>query len=84
VSGREVTFYTRQLCGLCDEAEVELRLLARALAFTLVERDIDEDADLKAQYNDIVPVIAVGETVIAHAPVEVADLRAAIAAALGA
>lgn len=79
---RQVTLYTRQLCGLCDEAAAELRRLAGPLSFSLVEFDIDDAAELRAQYNDIVPVIAVGETVIAHAPVDVAELRQAIAKAL--
>ena len=72
---REVTFYTRQLCGLCDEAAAELARLARELGFTITERDIDDDAGLKAQYNDIVPVIAIGDRVIAHAPVDIATMR---------
>lgn len=84
MTGREVTFYTRQLCGLCDEAEAELRRLAPLLAFRLIERDIDEDAGLRAEYSDIVPVIAVGDRVIDHAPVDIAGLRAALEAALGA
>lgn len=83
MSGREVTFYTRQLCGLCDEAEAELRRLAPTLSFTLIERDIDLDEDLRDAYTDIVPVIAVGERIIDHAPVDIAGLRAALESALG-
>ncbi len=82
MTGRQVTLYTRQLCGLCDAAAAELRHLAGPLSFSLVEFDIDEDAELRAQYNDIVPVIAVAGSVIAHAPVDLAELRAALAEAL--
>lgn len=82
VSDRAVILYTRQLCGLCDEAEAELRRLAPLLGFTLIERDVDLDADLRDAYNDIVPVIAVGERIVDHAPVDTDGLRAALEAAL--
>jgi len=79
---REVTLYTRRECGLCDETAAELHRLRDELRFTLHERDIDEDASLAAQYNDIVPVVAVGESVIAHAPVDPAALRRSLIDAL--
>jgi hypothetical protein len=79
---REVILYTRRLCGLCDETAEELRLLRYELRFTLIERDIDDDADLRARYNDIVPVVEVAGRTVTHAPVDVAALREALAAAL--
>jgi glutaredoxin len=72
---REVILYTRKQCGLCDETASELHLLRDELRFTLRELDIDDDADLRERYNDVVPVVAVGEHVIAHAPVDPAALR---------
>jgi glutaredoxin len=72
---REVILYTRRQCGLCDETAAELRRLRDELRFELRELDIDEDADLRERYNDVVPVVAVGERVIAHAPVDTAALR---------
>ena len=77
-----VTLYTRRQCGLCDETAAELRRLSGELRFSIVERDIDGDADLRARYNDVVPVIAIGDAVIAHAPIDLAALRAALASAL--
>jgi hypothetical protein len=74
----EVTLYRRRECGLCDDALFELRQLSSELRFTLVERDIDGDADLRARYNDIIPVVAIGETVIAHAPIDLGELRDAL------
>ena len=79
---REVIFYTRKQCGLCDEAAGELYRLREALRFNLRELDIDDDADLRAQYNDIVPVIAIGDRVIAHAPVDLKLLREELTAAM--
>lgn len=78
----EVVLYTRKICGLCDETLAELRALRSEFGFNLVERDIDTDDDLRQKYNDIVPVVAVAGEVVAHAPVDHAALRDAIAAAL--
>ncbi len=78
----EVTLYTRKICGLCDETLAELRALRSELGFDLIERDVDDDDALREQYNDIVPVVAVRGEVVAHAPVDIAGLRDALAAAL--
>jgi glutaredoxin len=80
---REVTPYTRRNCSLCDEAAAELRSLAAQLRFAIRELDIDEDASLRERYDAIVPVIAVGERVIARAPIAAGELRAALEEALG-
>lgn len=79
----EVTLYRRRDCGLCDDALFELRGLARDLPFAIVERDIDGDPELRARYDEIVPVIAVGDTEIAHAPIDTAELGPLLAWALG-
>lgn len=81
---REVILYTRQQCGLCDETAAELRRLRVDLNFTLTELDIDADTSLRAQYNDVVPVVAIGDHIIAHAPIDHAALRADLNAALAA
>jgi hypothetical protein len=80
---REVTFYTRRQCGLCDEALTELRALRDDLRFELRERDIDADAALRARFTDVVPVVAVGDRIIAQGPIDPAALRAQLEAALG-
>lgn len=80
---REVTLYTRSDCGLCNEAIEELWMLRGPLGFTLVSRNVDDDPALIERYNDIVPVIAVGDHVVARAPIDFATLRDALASALG-
>ncbi len=79
---RAVTLYTRRDCSLCEEAAGELRSLGRELQFDIRELDIDADPLLCEQYDQIVPVVAVGERVIAHAPIAPGELRSAIAEAL--
>jgi glutaredoxin len=80
---REVTLYTRRQCGLCDETAAALRALSRDLRFSIVELDIDNDPALLERYNDVVPVVAVGERVIAQAPIDEGALRALLLDALG-
>lgn len=78
---REVILYTRRECGLCDETAAELRRLGDELQFSIRTLDIDQDQALRAQYNDIVPVVAIGDRVVIHAPVDVPALRAVLAEA---
>lgn len=79
---REVVLYTREGCGLCDEAAAMLRALSGELRFTVREADIDGDPQALADYNDVIPVIAVDGRVVSQAPVDQAALRDALAAAL--
>jgi glutaredoxin len=62
VARPRVTLYTRASCCLCEEAK---RVIAAARAradFDYEERDIDADPELRALYNEEVPVIAIGGT----------------------
>ena len=49
----DVVLYTRAGCHLCDDAKQVLR--DARVAFS--EVDIDADADLRARYNEEVPVV---------------------------
>jgi Glutaredoxin-like domain (DUF836) len=80
---REVTLYTRSDCGLCNEAVEELWMLRGPLQFTLIARNVDDDPALVERFNHIVPVIAVGDEIVASAPIDFAGLRDQLAAALG-
>ena len=79
-----VTVYIRQDCGLCEEAEVALRRLAPALRLQVQVQvqvvDVDADPALAARFGDVLPVIAVGETVVASAPIDEPALIAALMA----
>ncbi len=79
---RDVVLYTRRLCGICDDTAIELRRLRDDLGFTLIERDVDDDDALRARYNDVIPAVAVGERIVAQAPIDPETLREALVAAL--
>lgn len=53
----EVTLYTRSRCHLCAEAKEQIHALRKQAAFTVQEIDIDGDPELRARYNEQVPVV---------------------------
>ena len=58
---RDVTFYTRGNCALCDEASASVRaaIAKHGLAVTMTVIDVDTDPALRARFTDDVPVIYV-------------------------
>ena len=54
-----VTLYTRVGCHLCDDVKQVLTAARRRAAFELEEVDIDADPDLRALYNEEVPVVTI-------------------------
>ena len=75
-----VTLYTREGCCLCDDAK---RVLAEARGkanFDYREVDIDSDPDLRRQYNEEVPVIAIDGAKAFKYSVDLKDLLRRLAA----
>ncbi|HUA63112.1 MAG TPA: glutaredoxin family protein [Verrucomicrobiae bacterium] len=56
---RRVTLYTRAGCCLCDDAKRVIAAARRETEFDYEEIDIDADGELRARYNDEVPVVAI-------------------------
>jgi len=54
-----VTLYTRANCCLCETAKEHLASARSRAEFELEEIDIDSDPELRALYNDQVPVVAI-------------------------
>ena len=62
-----VTLYSRPGCHLCEVIKEQLKTIRRDMDFHIEERNIDEDASLREQYSDDIPVIAVnGQDVFKH------------------
>ncbi len=62
----DLVLYTRDGCGLCDEARQAIQMLltdrsARGLPVpAVIEHDIDADPELHRHYFDRIPVIELG------------------------
>ncbi len=54
-----VILYTRKGCHLCEDAWDELSRLQAMYRFTLLAKDVDEDAGLVAKFDQCVPVVEV-------------------------
>lgn len=53
----KITLYTRRDCCLCEEMKEVLLGVSRAYPVDLAEVDIDQDPDLKARFDQEVPVL---------------------------
>jgi len=72
---RDVTLYTRPGCHLCEEAKAQLAPLLQEFDARLTEINIDEDPQLRAEYNEDVPVIFVGKRKAAKHHVDLVRFR---------
>jgi uncharacterized membrane protein len=55
-----VTLYTRDGCGLCEQVRKDLKDLEDKFPHRLAEINIDSDPSLKEKYNDQIPVVEIG------------------------
>ena len=66
---RVVTVYGAPGCHLCHEAVRKLRRLQRIIPFALEELDVRSDPALEARFGTTIPVVAVGDRIIAESKV---------------
>ncbi len=52
-----ITFYTRRDCCLCDEVKGIVHEVVRGYPVDFSEVDIDQDPDLRARFDQQVPVL---------------------------
>lgn len=74
----KVILYTKQNCGLCEEAERLLKRIRREIGFDLEIVDIEGDEAAYRRYWDRVPVVSVGGKDVAEAPIDEANLTAVL------
>jgi glutaredoxin len=55
----DVVLYHAEGCHLCERARAELAELREELEFDLREVDISGDAELEAQYRELIPVVEI-------------------------
>ena len=76
----EVTLYTKEGCGLCDDVKVELARLATVYPHHLKEVDITQDVDIFDSFRYAIPVVQIGRSEL-RAPITDAELASALASA---
>ena len=59
-----LTFFMREGCHLCEQAESQLLPLQKELGFRVQKIDIDEQTEYLTQYNADVPVVMLNSTVL--------------------
>ncbi len=74
----QLTLYYRQECHLCEDMVTHLGRLHGELAFELDLVDIDKDPVLRQRYNEQVPVLVQGPTVLSRFFLDEASLRTAL------
>jgi glutaredoxin len=72
-----VTLFTKAGCGLCDEVKDALDGLQASYPHQLKEVDITEDAALFEKYHYTIPVVEIGNQVLA-APITAVQLKQAL------
>jgi glutaredoxin len=70
--------FTRAECHLCHRARAVLDAIARDTPMTVIERDVDADAELQRRYGQTVPVVEIDGRVLAAGRVSEFRLRRAL------
>lgn len=77
-----VTLLTRIACHLCAPVRDVVGEVCRETGTQWAERDVDDDAEMRAEYGDQVPVVLVDGVVVASLRLEPDTLRRALNHAL--
>lgn len=72
---RDVTLYSRQGCHLCDEAREMIQPLVKESGVRFSDVDIDDDAKLLQNYNEVVPVVLIGKKEVSREKFNFAAFR---------
>lgn len=63
---RRFTVMSREWCHLCHDMLEQLEPLALELGWSIEVFDVDADPALEAKWNELVPVLLVGDQVLCH------------------
>jgi glutaredoxin len=67
---KKVLFYTRNQCGLCQDAKITLKLLEDELGFEIKEIDIDENDDLTERFGLMIPVVEMEGEILQYGQID--------------
>ncbi|HET9749866.1 MAG TPA: glutaredoxin family protein [Casimicrobiaceae bacterium] len=78
----QLTLLSRAYCHLCDDMREALAPLAARAGAHVIELDVDADPALVARFDDLVPVLLLGNiddgVELCHYTLDVARVRAAL------
>lgn len=67
---KQVIFYTRNHCGLCEDAKITLKLLQDELGFETKEIDIDESEELTERFGLMIPVVELDGEILQYGQID--------------
>jgi thioredoxin reductase (NADPH) len=70
-----LTLYGRSYCHLCEDMLAALEAMRSEFRFTVEVLDVDADPVLEARYDELVPVLTVGDRELCHYFLDVAAVR---------
>ena len=77
----KLRLYSRTYCHLCDDMLAALEALRGEFVFEVEVLDVDADPALEAKYDELVPVLEADGNELCHYFLDVAKVRAYLAAA---
>ncbi|KKB38653.1 glutaredoxin family protein [Bacillus thermotolerans] len=75
---KEVYFYTRPRCPLCEEAEAVLKLVREDASFQLYERNIDDKDEWMEKYGLMIPVVEIDGKVVQYGHIDYPTIKLAV------
>lgn len=67
---KQVLFYTRNQCGLCEDAKITLKLLQDELEFEIIEIDIEETDELTERFGLMIPVVELDGEILQYGQID--------------
>ncbi|MGG1630335.1 glutaredoxin family protein [Rossellomorea sp. NRS-1567] len=67
---KQVLFYTRNQCGLCEDAKITLKLIQDELGFEIIEIDIEETDELTERFGLMIPVLELDGEILQYGQID--------------
>ncbi|MCR8847763.1 glutaredoxin family protein [Rossellomorea sp. SC111] len=67
---KQVIFYTRNQCGLCEDAKITLKLIQDEMGFSIKEEDIDKSDDLTERFGLMIPVVELDGEILQYGQID--------------
>lgn len=71
----ELTLLSRSYCHLCHDMEVALAPIAEEFGASVTVLDVDDHPTLVEKYDELVPVLLLGDTELCHYFLDVERVR---------